>query len=106
MHYYVSAGFLSKHEYSAGEQGGLFISQASLASHGSPLASTVRNGLINQPLEEVWVEFTRILIHSSLLQPLEDARGKEKIADLLNQPSMHHFIGFKPPRPKGLTASG
>jgi hypothetical protein len=62
MHYYVSAGFLSKHEYSAGDQGGLFFSRASLASQGSPLASTVRNGIINQPLEEVWVEFTGILI--------------------------------------------
>jgi len=32
MHYYWSVGFSSKHEYSAGEQGGIFISQASLAS--------------------------------------------------------------------------
>jgi hypothetical protein len=48
-------------------------------------------------LTDLWrrsgVEFTMILIHSSLLQPLEDERGKEKIADLLNQAFMHNFIG-------------
>jgi hypothetical protein len=93
MHYYLSAGFLSKHEYSAGDQGGLILSHASLASQGSPLASTVRNGLINRPLEEVWVEFLGFSFNSSLLQPLEDAGGKAKTADLLNQASMYHFIG-------------